>query len=140
MLGEKETMQRETPKEIVPFKVTEGEQELANPIDDLTEREMEEAMLENDDLLDEDFEMRTWEAEENFEEGQIEALSHLLPDKVGQKQPPAHAPRPTRTEEEQMKDKKVVKGSKDDKATRGALGYTNQKKREEQEAQTSKAQ
>lgn len=61
LLGEKEKAQGETPrenalhhmdKEIVPFKETEGEQELANPIDDLTEGEMEEAMLENDDLLD----------------------------------------------------------------------------------------
>ncbi|KAF3497299.1 hypothetical protein DY000_02051903 [Brassica cretica] len=113
-------------KEIVPFKETEGEQELANPIDDLTEGEMEEAMLENDDLLDEDFEIRTGEADETFEEGEIKALSHLLPDKAGRQQSPAHAPRPTRTKAEQTKDKKVAKGSKDDKAVRGALGYTNQ--------------
>ncbi|KAH0861912.1 hypothetical protein HID58_079123 [Brassica napus] len=135
LLGEKEKAQGETPrqnalhhmdKEIVPFKETEGEQELANPIDDLTEGEMEEEMLENDDLLDEDFEIRTGEADETFEEGEIKALSHLLPDKAGRQQSPAHAPRPTRTKAEQTKDKKVAKGSKDDKAVRGALGYTNQ--------------
>ncbi|KAL0752809.1 hypothetical protein Bca101_090477 [Brassica carinata] len=138
LLGEKEKAQGETPrqnalhhmdKEIVPFKETEGEQELANPIDDLTEGEMEEEMLENDDLLDEDFEIRTGEADETFEEGEIKALSHLLPDKAGRQQSPAHAPRPTRTKAEQTKDKKVAKGSKDDKAVRGALGSPKPKQK-----------
>ncbi|KAH0863890.1 hypothetical protein HID58_081101, partial [Brassica napus] len=94
-------------KEMTPIKETEGEQALANPIDDLTEGEMDAAMLENDDLLDEDFELGTEEADDALEEGQIEAL-------------------PTRIEVEQKNEKKVVKGSKDDKEIRGALVYTNQ--------------
>ncbi|CAN6902034.1 unnamed protein product [Brassica oleracea] len=69
-------------KEMTPIKETEGEQALANLIDDLTEGEMDAAMLENDDLLDEDFELGTEEADDALEEGQIEALSHLLPDKA----------------------------------------------------------
>ncbi|WZZ47619.1 hypothetical protein YC2023_043878 [Brassica napus] len=73
MWGEKEKAQGETPggnvlddmdKEMAPIEETEGEQAPDNPIDDLTEGEMEAAMLENDDVLDEDFELGTKEAED----------------------------------------------------------------------------
>ncbi|KAF3559953.1 hypothetical protein F2Q69_00012069 [Brassica cretica] len=65
-----------------------------NPLDDLAEGEMDAAMLENDNLLDEGNELITEKTYETIEEGQIEALSQLLPDVLVEKQTRPKAARP----------------------------------------------
>ncbi|KAH0883620.1 hypothetical protein HID58_059716, partial [Brassica napus] len=97
-----------------------------NPLDDLAEGEMDAAMLENDNLLDEDNELITEKTYETIEEEQTEALSQLLPDVLVEKQTRPKAPRPAKDVPEQRNATEAGKGNKAPRDSHGTPFPTNQ--------------